>query len=130
MQVETAVTLINDGLAFVPGWDFTAVGYTERHESAVKVTLTYNTRDYRRQYAPHYEVPIRPYACYVLNAAEVSDNAELARALIDMAAKTFVHEAREALRFGPTWWGPFNPHMSSGQLRWGDPDGDVTFGVV
>lgn len=130
MQVDTAVTIINKGLTFIPGWDFHAVDYRERHENAVKVTLTYVTRDYRRSEAPDYTTHITPYACYVLDTGKVDDLADLARELVGYAADAFTHEAREALRFGPTWWGPLNPHMTTGQARWGDPRADHTFGVV
>lgn len=130
MKVDSVVDLINGAVVFMPGWELEAKDYTARHENAVCLTITYKTRDFRRSEAPDYPTDISPQAQFIIDSRKVESVEGLVREVIECCVEVFKHEAREALRVGPNWWGPFNPHTTGGQERWGEVERDRGFGII
>jgi hypothetical protein len=130
MEVHNAVALINTGITFFPGWVITAYDYTARHENAIQVRTDYTVKNYRQANAPDYVEDVHTHAEFIIDASECDDFLTLYRKVLDGLLTIVTHEAREAFRIAPTWWGPFNPHMSDGQRNWGDRKGDWAFGLV
>lgn len=130
MRVEDVVNLVNYGIIVMPGWQLEANDYTARHEHAVCLTITYETFDYRQSEAPDYSTPINPHAKFIIDAELMVNMDDVVREVIKACVKVCEHEIREAMRIGPTWHGPFNPHTTRGREQWGDPTGDLAFGIV
>lgn len=67
---------------------------------------------------------------WVIQAGCCSDDTDLYREFLAKVAIIDSHEAREALRIRPSLWAPFHPHRTGGMERWGDPQGDIMFGLA
>lgn len=135
MDVTSAVATINYGIVFFPGWEITSEDYTARHENAVKVIVDYAAQDFSQKNAPDYVNGVesstgKAHAEFIIDASECDDPVSLYRKVLEGLLRIVTHEAREAFRVSPSWWGPFNPHMSDGQRNWGDRQGDWAFGLV
>lgn len=133
MHVDTAVKSINLGITFFPGWEIVAEDFTRRHENAIKIVVDYVAEDYSQQFAPDYTELAnggKAHVEFLIDASECDDFVSLYRKVLDGLVDIITHEAREAFRIAPAWWGPFNPHMSDGQRNWGDREHDWAFGIV
>jgi hypothetical protein len=130
MEVETAVQLINEQLVYKPGWRFEADDHRDRFEGAVRLRVHYPAAASGREDAYRgYPREIDTHADFAL-MVDQCDVASLCRQLITGPISVIdQHEAREFLRLCPTMWSPFHPHRADGMRRWGDPDGDLKFGL-
>lgn len=129
MDAKSAIALVNQ-LIYRPGWTIEAVSLTDRFEGAICLQITYPTRIADRDQADAgYPVEMTASAKFVVLAGPCNDT-ELYRKVLEAILKVECHEAREFLRVHPTNWAPFHPHRSDGMARWGDPEGDLQFGVA
>lgn len=138
MQVETAITLINESIYTVPGVEMKAEDYRHRFEDAIclSVNLT-EARRSERELAPHYPetVPGGARSKYVIQVGSIDDVAELVGRVLDSLLDTYSHELREFTRVRPTNWAPFHPHKEDGIKRWSarvkhSTERDLKFGIV
>jgi hypothetical protein len=129
MLVESAVNLIGT-IVYWPGWVFTAVDHTNRFEGSIKLRIDYPARETGRENARHgYPETITTYATFPI-VVDKLDDVGLWREVMRCICQIDQHEAREAFRIGPTLWAPFHPHAVDGMERWGDPRGDLLFGIA
>lgn len=131
MEVQSAVDIVNTQMIYVPGWEFTAEPFTDRFEAAMQVRVNYPViRTDREVMRAGEVVPFTATAAFPI-VCDFNDMVGLARCIIDnVLVPIHLHEAREGLRFLPTFWAPFHPHRVDGMNRWGDPNGDLMFGIV
>lgn len=131
MECSTAIELINI-LVYLPAWKFTATDNTKRFEGCVKVRIDYPAQMSERAEAPlGYPTAMMTYAEFKIMACECPDETTLYRRLFDdCIMRIHRHEGREFLRVTPTFWAPFHPHKAEGMRRYGDPNGDLNFGVA
>jgi hypothetical protein len=130
MEVPSAVALVN-ALIYKPNWTIRAEDNTARFEGTICVFIDYPARSLNRdQAASGYPEEIMTKAAFRLTVSDCNDDTTLYRKVIDSILRIETHEAREALRVFPTYWAPFHPHREGGMMRWGDPSGDLTFGIV
>jgi hypothetical protein len=128
MLTETAVKLINDTVAFLPGWTVKAKDFTSRHEGCICLYVSYPGRESNRPEAMDgYPVQNEPRATFLLQVAEL-DDIGLHKAVLDRLIEFITHEFREFYRVKPSYWSPFHPHSIDGMRRWGDADRDLQFG--
>jgi len=131
MITASAVELINN-LVFKPGWTIAAEDHTNRFEGCVVVKITYlaanSDRDNARNGFVDQVLPTAR-ASFVLMVATCQTVEDLCRMILGLIARIDSHEAREFLRVRPTMWAPFHPHRDDGMKRWGDVQGDLTFGL-
>lgn len=131
MEVDTACTIINEQLVFFPDWTFEAEPFTNRFESAIRAKIQYPACATERAEAPlGYPRQIVTGGQFTLNLRCDSIDTLMRQVLSDIILPIYCHEAREGLRLAPTFWAPFHPHRSEGMQRWGDPDGDLRFGLA
>lgn len=133
MEIETALTIINEQVIYVPGWTLQAEAFTNRFEAAVKVEVEYPAYATERQEVQANGAYTRPivtggkFPLYLTCDSEVT----LIRQLLDqIILPIHTHEARESLRLKPTMWAPFHPHRTGGMERWGNPQADLMFGLA
>lgn len=131
MSKDTAITFINDGLVYPPGWSLTAHDLTARFENTIKVVVSYPACQTNRDQAPEqYPTVIQANAEFPL-VVDFHDVYGLVRRLIEeVFARIHLHEDREMIRVKPTFWAPFHPHKIDGMKAWGDVAGDVRFGTA
>jgi len=131
MQVDTAIALINQ-LIYMPGWNLTARDHTDRFEDAIVLHVDYQAPNFTRAAAANgYPYTVDAAAEFPLCVSGCSDVVDLYHLVFDQALmRIHCHEGREALRVLPTHWAPFHPHKVDGRERWGDPVGDITFGIA
>lgn len=132
MLAETACAIINEAVVFFPGWNFTAEDYCHRFEDTVRCTVHYPAVQTNRADAHEgYLCVIEAVASFVIVTGDCRDEVDLLRCLLDGAImKVHEHESREGLRLRPSYWAPFHPHKVGGMRRWGDPGGDLSFGLA
>lgn len=129
MMVSSAVELVNS-LVYKPGWKITATDHTSRFESCIAVRIEYPARQSEKSDAPEgYPNHITTYATFPVLVDDV-DDVGLYRRILEMIMEIELHEAREFLRVLPTYWAPFHPHRADGMRRFGDPHGDLRFGIA
>lgn len=129
MNTNSAIALIGQ-ITFKPGWRFTATSLDDRFENCVRLRIEYPARLTNRGQAPQgYPIEVEPSAEFALLVGQC-DELSLLRQVFDCIMKVECHENREFYRIAPTWWAPFHPHRHDGMERWGDPHGDLTFGVA
>lgn len=131
MELQSAIDIINDQLVFLPGWEITAEPMVNRFENTVRLHVNYPATRTERELMRSGDVePIATRASFPL-VCDFPDIVGLARCiLMDVIAPINMHEAREGLRFKPTFWAPFHPHRVDGMQRWGNVPGDLLFGVA
>lgn len=111
-----------------------------RFEDSVLLTIEYPVIDSSRH---HWDTPVGEAQSdgdikemfyvstkWVIQAGCCTDDTDLYREFLSKVAIIDMHEAREALRIRPSLWAPFHPHRTGGMERWGDPQGDIMFGVA
>lgn len=133
MEIDTALTIINDQIIYVPGWEFQAEAFTNRFESAVKVEVEYPAFATERkevQANGAYTRPITTGGKFPLYLVCDSEITLLRQMLEQIILPIHCHEARESLRLKPTFWAPFHPHKTGGMERWGTPHDDLMFGLA
>ena len=130
MLPQTAVSLVNESLMFLPGWHVKASDFTSRHEGAICVYVSYPGHESNRPEAmAGYPVTNEPRAVTVLQVGLDWELTDLFRAVLNVLIMFITHEFREFLRVRPTGWAPFHPHQIDGIARWGgNPTDDLTFG--
>ncbi|MBM0256376.1 hypothetical protein [Micromonospora sp. 4G55] len=128
MEVKSALDLVN-AIIYKPGWRISAEDHTRRFEGAIVVRIDYPARASERDEAPDYEREINTYATFPLIVADC-DDVGIYRRIVDKLIAIETHEIREFFRIQPTRWAPFHPHRIDGMKRWGDPDGDLQFGIA
>ena len=128
MEVKSALDLVN-AIIYKPGWRISAEDHTNRFEGAIKVRIDYPARASERDEAPDYEREINTYATFPLIVADC-DDIGIYRRIVAKLIEIETHEIREFLRVQPTRWAPFHPHRIDGMRRWGDPEGDLKFGIA
>lgn len=132
MKVDDAVRVINEA-TIMPGWTMFAEPYTERHQSAVRVRITWRAPDYStppdtwKDRGRWFEMDLET----VVIAGLCTTEEELFRPIIECILGIFCHELRESIRL-PEWnhEAPFHPHTDCGMQAWGDVQGDALFGTV
>lgn len=138
MEVETALTLVNESLIFLPNWEVVAEDHSDRFGEAVcvKFNIT-DARRSEREFAPDYceFVSTGARAKFPIFVGNIYEPAELLGRVLDAALDNFAHEAREVLRLKPTNWAPFHPHRDNGIHKWAertgrDPMRDYLFGIA
>lgn len=141
MRVETAVHLINDDMAFMPGWSVWAEDHSARFADTIAVhfTITEAHRSERETMAADgsfpESIPGGARAAFPINVADVHDTADLYYRVILAAVEDFTHEAREFSRSILTGHAPLHPHRADGIAAWAtragsDPARDYLFGLV
>ena len=128
MQVDHACELINR-VVFKPGVRFDAQ-VAEGFQASVKVRISWWAPRFNREDAPHYEAQLDNYADFVITCTPQCTENDIYRKLLGCWARIDSHEAREALRDPLTLEAPFHPHRHDGMDNWGDPYGDLTFGMA
>jgi hypothetical protein len=128
MEVPTAIRIINDGICFMPGWQITASDFTGRHQGTICLHVEYPGRETARREAPDYKLHNRPRAAFLIQVANIRDDIELHRKVLDKLIEFWTHEARESYRVNPSMWAPFHPHNQDGMERWGDVEKDLHYG--
>jgi len=138
MRVDTALTLVNEGLALPPHWEVWAEDHTNRFEDSIclHVNIT-NARSSDREFAPQYknEVNGGARAKFVVPVGDCTDAEDLVFRVILAIVEDFTHEVREFVRVANTSWAPFHPHKIDGIKRWSDKSGtdpyrDYLFGIT
>ena len=130
MLAATAIELIGT-VCYRPGWTFEASDYTNRFESAICVKVTYPAPETGRDnWALGYPEQIQARAAFPIQIHDCADAGALFRKVFDLIVEIEIHEAREIFRVKPTGWAPFHPHQVDGMNRWGNPKGDLAFGLV
>jgi hypothetical protein len=139
MRVDTALTLINEGLTYHPGWVVCAEDWTHRFEDTVRVTVYLTeARLSERENFPDFTGQVDPpgaRARFLLTVGDVADAAELVFRLVRIFERNMSHEIREFTRVRDTGWAPLHPHTIDGRARWSDLSGDdplydLAFGVA
>ncbi len=129
MMIQSAIDLINN-IVYKPGWKFSVEDHTNRFEGAIKLRIDYPACNTDRDCAREgYQEQIETYAHFPVIVADCDDE-ELWRRVLGCIAEIDEHERREAFRIKPTFWAPFHPHQIDGMARWGDPAGDLKFGIA
>lgn len=139
MSVETALDLINTNhIKYRPGWTFEATDYTKRFQNAIMVKFifpAYHTEKDNAK-AGYPERTDGSWAQFPILLEGVADINDLAYKILCCIREIEVHEAREFLKVGPTFWAPFDPHNYGGMHRWSDKTGnpysielDLKYGV-
>jgi hypothetical protein len=127
METRTAVTLAN-AVIYKPGWRFTAREH-ENFEGTIVLRVDYPARNTNRDQAPDYPDEFDAAAEQPIVVADCPDDTTLYFRVLTVVLRIETHEARESLRVTPTMWAPFHPHKIDGMKRWGDVEGDLTFGI-
>lgn len=131
MQTQTAIRLI-DEMVYKPGWRFECTEGTDRFEGAVRMAVHYPALELGRSEAEHGYGLERAdtIANFMLMVAACDNEVALYRIVAEKIMLIEEHEMREALRVRPTFWAPFHPHRQDGMERWGNPMGDLFFGMA
>ena len=138
MLVDSAVALINS-LSYKTDWHIVASDMTSRHESAVRVEVTYPAEQSERDEFPLYGTPVRggARAAFLILVGDCQTDKDLYfRLLSEIILPIEMHEAREFLRVAPTGWAPFHPHRVEGMHEWAKRSGlanvehDLKFGLA
>lgn len=138
MRVDTALSLINNELAYPVGWEIFAEDHRKRFEESVciHVNIT-DARKSEREEAPEYKaiVPGGARAKFVVPVGDVESIEDLVFRVILAILEDFTHEVREFVRVKSTNWAPFHPHKIDGIKRWSaahgtDPFRDYLFGIA
>lgn len=131
MEVSTALTVINEQLVYAPGWTIHAESFTNRFERGIRVGVDYPACATEREEARDgYPRLIQTGGQFPVNLTCDSIETLMRQLLVDVIFPIHHHEAREMLRLKPTFWAPFHPHRVEGMARWGDPQGDLMFGLA
>jgi hypothetical protein len=130
MDTETACELVNRRLVFGPGWSFTATDATHLHGGTIHVHAAYPAVETAKSDAEQgYPVEVTGRAGFFVTVEPLGDLAGLAAALLArVIMPVYEHEARELLRFLPSYDAPLHPHTVEGRERWGQPCADALFG--
>lgn len=128
MDVNTACTLLGR-MRYKPGWTVTAVPYTNI-QGALCVTIHHPAVDSSKacmieDYPSTFEAD-RPFILQVADCDPVG----LQRKIMDKIIAVEMHEAREFFRDAATGEAPFHPHTVEGMAAWGDPEGDMRYGLA
>lgn len=138
MRVDTALSLINDGLTLPVGWEIFAEDHRKRFEESVclNVNIT-DARKSEREEAPEYKALTNggARAKFVVPVGDVEGIEDLVFRVILAIVEDFTHEVREFVRVKSTSWAPFHPHKIDGIKRWADAHGtdpfrDYLFGIA
>lgn len=138
MRVDTALALVNDGLALPPYWEVTAEDYTHRYEDTICLTVNItNARASERENQPDYatEVDGGARAKFMVPVGDCEGVEDLVYRVIVAFVEDFTHEVREFVRLKHTGWAPFHPHQTDGIKRWSQAHGtdvlrDYKFGLA
>ncbi len=137
MKVEQALTLINEGIVYRPGYKIVAEDNTARYGNAIKVgiycpTVDSGTRDseeWKQGYPTAVNAP-GARAEFTLTVDDCAAEYDVLRKLLDLITRVEQHEAREFLRLRASGIAPFHPHTSTGIALWGTPELDFTYGLA
>lgn len=129
MLPDTAIELINT-VTYRPGWTLKAEDHTKRFADSVCVRVTYLAPETGRNNWPEYTETIQARASFAIQVHDCNDPVSLYRKVLDGLLSIEIHEARELFRVQPIGWAPFHPHTTDGMDVWGDPHGDLLFGLV
>lgn len=128
MRAESAIDLVQN-VIYRPEWKFTPT-LSGNFEDGVRVEIEYPANNFNREEAAGgYIKTFNPNAAFTILAGQCRDEVALYRELLLRCFKVDQHEGREAFRVLPTYWSPFHPHHVDGMERWGDPQGDLSFGL-
>jgi hypothetical protein len=137
MKVEQALTLINQGIVYRPGYRIMAEDNTPRYGNAIKVgiycpTVDSGTRDSEEWKQGYPTVVADPGARaeFTLTVDDCADEYDVLKKLLQLITRVEQHEAREFLRLKSSGRAPFHPHTSDGIRRWGTPELDFTYGLA
>lgn len=131
MEVDTALTIINEQLVYAPGWTIEADDFTNRFERGIRVNVKYPACATEREEAKQgYPRLIETGGRFPVNLICDSEITLMRQILSQVIMPIHEHEAREMLRLKPTFWAPFHPHRVEGMERWGNPNGDLMFGLA
>ncbi|MER5698902.1 hypothetical protein ACWDBO_44890 [Streptomyces mirabilis] len=130
MEVRSAVQLIQQ-LQYKPGWTLDAEDSTNRFEGTVKVRFVFPAYHSERELAEqgYPKMTEGSWAEFRIVVSDCDDT-ELYRRVLGKIMEIELHEAREFLRVLPTYWAPFHPHRVDGMKRWGDLEGDLSYGIA
>lgn len=121
MDVRTAVDLLSE-VTYKPGWTFDVRADEKRHESAIRVRVTYPAPNSDAALAPEYDVPVPggAHADFLIMAGVLHSPEHVYRALLDKLLMVEEHEAREFFGVGGRIMPdkPFHPHTISGMTNW------------
>lgn len=128
MKVPEAIALVNT-LVLRPDFHVSAEDYTNRFEDTICVHVTQDTRSSNFEDAPSYETLIGARAAFPVTVSTMTEN-DLVRAVIEILIRFETHELREFTRRFDDLVAPFHPHTVEGMNRWGDPSGDLLYGLA
>jgi hypothetical protein len=138
LNTDTAIKLINN-MVYKKGWKFEASSHCHRYENTISVKVTYPAVDSGRPnaeigYSGH-EILGGAYAYFPVMLDRCDSVERLYACIIKMVMEIEMHEAREFLRSGDTYWAPFHPHNTDGMERaerygLGTVDKDLAFGLT
>jgi len=128
MQASRATQIIED-VVYKPGWKFEAL-VSDRFEEAVTLQISYAAPNFSRENAPDYLERTMANASFMRLCTPDCTDDSIVEWVFHCIMQVEQHEAREAFRLAPMMYAPFHPHRQDGMQRFGDPDGDLRFGVA
>lgn len=139
MDAQTAADLINENLAYKPGWSFTARDHSGRFLGTVEIRVDYVAPNSAREHAEAgYPQLLTPNASFTVPVFDLdSPEALWLRVFDEVIVPIELHEAREFYRLrAEDYRAPFHPHIPEGAVAYlaSHPghtlDADVRFGIA
>lgn len=117
MDTDYAVQLINQ-CTYKPGHELSAHDYDMPYGFVRFEVYAFGLTDSDKAEAPTYRKRINRFEDWELDVSSVESPEELYALVMEKLIEFEIHEAREFLGVNQSYYKPFHPHTTDGQLNW------------